>query len=76
MIQNKVLLTLVKIISIILLCYLLFVDFFFDEWVEQQPKETVRLIQRGRGFVMLWVSALCFYNLYSRFAKKEAPIQP
>ena len=76
MIQNKVLLTLVKIISIILLCYLLFVDFFFDEWVEQQPKETIRLIQRGRGLVMLWMSGLCFYSLYKRFAEKAAKTQP
>jgi hypothetical protein len=74
--QNKILLTLIKIISIILLCYLFFVDFFFDDWVDQQSKETIRLIQRGRGFVMLWMSALCFYSLYKRFAEKEAPIQP
>ena len=76
MIQNKVLKSLIIGFSVVVLCYILFFDLFFYKWVEQQPKETVRLIQRGHGFAMLWISILCFYNLYSRFAKEEAPTQP
>jgi hypothetical protein len=74
--QNKVLSTLVKIFSVIVLCYILSVDLFFYKWVEQQPKETARLIQLGHGFGMLWVSILCFYGLYSKYTKKEASVQP
>lgn len=75
MIQNKVLKPLIIGFSVVVLCYILFVDLFFYKWVEQQPKETVRLIQRGYGFAMLWISILCFYSLYRKLAKKEAPIQ-
>jgi hypothetical protein len=76
MIQNKVLKSLIIGFSVVVLCYILFFDLFFYKWVEQQPKETVRLIQRGHGLAMLWISILCFYNIYSRLAKKEASTQP
>jgi hypothetical protein len=76
MIQNKILKALIIGFSLVVLFYILFFDLFFYKWVEQQPKETIRLIQRGHGFAMLWISILCFYNLYSRFAKKEASPQP
>ncbi|AEE49166.1 hypothetical protein [Haliscomenobacter hydrossis] len=73
---SKILSTLIKIFSVIVLCYILCVDLFFYKWVEQQPKETARLIQLGHGFGMLWVSILCFYGLYGKFAKKEKTSVP